>query len=171
MNQEELASIMRKQQQSLVVLDGTTPDAAEALHQITLEANGGKTTWKVSSFQAELVDPHTLYLGYQDAGQLVGYIGSMLVLDEASINNFAVLPSFKKRGIGTALMRQLLVCCKERDIQTVFLEVRVSNEAAISLYRKFGFEKVAFRKEYYVDPVEDADLFQLRVTDIDSSEQ
>ena len=146
---------------SIVVLNGTNPKTAQSLHEITKEANKNHSTWKVSSFQMELVDPNNFYLGYVENDELIGYIGSMHILDEASINNFGVLPIYKRKGIGTALMEELVHTCREKRIQKIFLEVRLSNQPAYLLYKKIGFEKIGYRKEYYVDPVEDAYLLCL----------
>lgn len=148
---------------TVVILDGTSPKTAETLYWITLKANGGNTTWKTSSFQMELADPNNLYLGYEENGELLGYIGCMLILDEGSINNFGVLPEYKKKGIGSKLMHQLLENCKEKEIKKLFLEVRISNQAAISIYKKVGFKKIGYRTDYYLDPVEDAYLCWLPI--------
>lgn len=148
---------------NIIILDGSSPKTAEALYWITLKANGGHTTWKISSFQMELVDPNNLYLGYEENGELLGYIGCMLILDEGSINNYGVLPEHKRKGIGSKLMHQLLENCKDKRINKLFLEVRISNEAAISIYKKVGFEQIGYRKNYYVDPVEDAYLCWLPI--------
>lgn len=147
--------------EKIVLLDGKDPRTAEVLYRITFEANQGQTTWKVSSFQMELSEKNNLYLGYQIDEQLVGYIGCQIVLDEMSINNFAVLPTYKKRGIGTALLEQLVAICEQKSVCNFYLEVRVSNLAAISLYKRAGFKQIALRKDYYQKPKEDAYILQL----------
>lgn len=82
---------------------------------------------------------------------VVGYIGMEVVAGEKHIINMAVHPGERRRGIGTKLIESFL------DPKAVcFLEVRVSNEAAQSLYEKYGFNKVGKRKNYYEDNGEDA---------------
>lgn len=152
----------------VIILNGMSPQTAESLYYITLQANENHTTWRASSFQMELADPHNLYLGYEEEGTLLGYIGCMLVLEEASINNYGVLPEHRRKGIGATLMEHLLSHCRKRDVEKVFLEVRISNQAAISLYKKFGFEKIGYRKDYYLDPVEDAYLCLLSINKTDT---
>lgn len=144
-----------------VLLKGDNPSVSQQLYAITVAANNGHTTWKPASFQSELDQERGLYIGLFRGGELVGYIGSMSVLDELSINNFAVLPACKRQGIGSRLMQELLEQSRKRGIQRIWLEVRVSNEAALRLYEQFGFEEVALRKNYYTEPVEDALLMQL----------
>ncbi len=146
---------------SVVILNGENPTIAQSLYDVTVAANNGQTTWKVSSFQTELSDSNHLYLGYYKEDSLVGYIGCQIILDEMSINNFAVHSDYKQQGIGTDLIKQLLAVCEEKEIRFFYLEVRVSNQAAIHLYKKMGFEEVALRKDYYQQPKEDAYIFQL----------
>lgn len=131
-------------------------ETAKALYEVTLAANNQHTTWSIASFQYELENEHNLYLVYVHEEEIIGYIGCSLVFDEASINNFGVLPSHMKKGIGTALMEALIETVKAKGIRYIYLEVRLSNEPAISLYKKVGFKQIAYRKKYYTNPVEDA---------------
>lgn len=129
---------------------------AEELYHITLAANNGHTTWTPHSFQYELENDHYFYLGFQVEGKLAGYIGCMLIADEISINNFAVLPQYGQHGIGTLLLERTIQAGIEKGAPHFILEVRVSNQRAISLYKKMGFQKISFRRDYYTEPVEDA---------------
>ena len=88
--------------------------------------------------------------------EIVGYIGYRSVLDEADITNVAVSPDLRKRGIGHRLLEKLLLMADERGIAVIYLEVRVSNTAAITLYEHAGFRVCGQRKNYYTDPEEDA---------------
>ena len=89
-------------------------------------------------------------------GRTVGYIGAVKVLDELQIINVAVSASLRKMGLGNMLMREFEALCQRQSIATVSLEVRESNAAAISLYKKFGFEITGRRKRFYKAPTEDA---------------
>ena len=82
---------------------------AQELHDITLLANDGHTSWKASSFLFELKEEHSVYLGCFEDEKLIGYICCMTVLDEASVNNFAVLPEYQGEGVGTALLRAMIL--------------------------------------------------------------
>lgn len=84
----------------------------------------------------------------------VGYIELSVAADEGYIYNIAVLPEYRKKGIGEALTRY--VCELFCDLSFITLEVRPSNTAAVNLYSKLGFEKVGERKNYYRKPEEDA---------------
>jgi len=87
---------------------------------------------------------------------VVGYICIWLVSDELHINNLAVHPRWRKRGIARELLRAALQHGRSGGAHAAFLEVRASNVAAQGLYRKFRFEPVGVRPRYYTHPVEDA---------------
>ena len=89
-------------------------------------------------------------------GTLAGYGFMLTVADEATLANIAVLPEFRKRGIGRAMALRLLDTCRERGAAVCFLEVRQSNLAARKLYADIGFDEISVRKGYYHNPTEDA---------------
>ena len=90
--------------------------------------------------------------------EVIGYIGMKVVLDEADITNVAVLPAYRKKGIAGKLLEQLLDEARQQGIYSIYLEVRDSNAAAITLYKHAGFKEVGKRKNYYEHPQEDARL-------------
>lgn len=92
-------------------------------------------------------------------GEFAGYIGAYTVLGESDIMTVAVSENYRKNGIGKMLVNALFdeLCGKS---EAVFLEVRASNSAAISLYTSLGFEKIGMRKNYYKLPTEDAILYK-----------
>ena len=92
----------------------------------------------------------------EEFGKVVGYVGFYHVMDEGNITNLAVLPGYKRIGVGENLMRFLIEKVNELGVKGITLEVRESNEAAISLYTKLGFDSVGIRKRFYEKPVEDA---------------
>lgn len=134
---------------------------AQELHDVTLLANDGHTSWKASSFLFELKEELSVYLGCFEDEKLIGYICCMTVLDEASVNNFAVLPEYQGEGVGTALLRAMILLLQEKAMAKLWLEVRVSNSGAYGLYKKMGFEDTYRRKDYYQAPVEDAYILEL----------
>ena len=83
-----------------------------------------------------------------------GFISTWIVADECEINNIAVDENFRKKGIASSLMRKILQDFK--NVKKYFLEVRKSNQRAINLYKKFGFEIVGERKDFYTQPTENA---------------
>jgi len=99
--------------------------------------------------------------------KVIGFVGYWSVLDEAHISTIAVRPEYRGRGIGEALLVGALAHAQKAGAVEASLEVRVSNAAAQNLYRKYGFEEVGRRKNYYRDNDEDAILMTakpLRVT-------
>ncbi|MED3548831.1 ribosomal protein S18-alanine N-acetyltransferase [Cytobacillus praedii] len=113
--------------------------------------------WSKEAFLNELTtNQYALYIGLEEDGKVIGYCGVWIVVDEAQITNVAILPEFRGRKLGEALMRQAMEVASERGARTMSLEVRVSNSIAQSLYRKLGFQNGGIRKNYYSDNQEDA---------------
>jgi ribosomal-protein-alanine N-acetyltransferase len=87
---------------------------------------------------------------------IVGFIVARQLADEIHINNVAVLPDFRGRGIGRQLLKAALSWGGEKHARQAVLEVRAGNEAAQQLYRSCGFEVIGRRRRYYKTPLEDA---------------
>ena len=96
-------------------------------------------------------------------GELVGYFILMAAAGEAHLLNLSVAARHQRRGHGTALLRQAAAIARERGAHNMFLEVRPSNRAAQDLYTRFGFRKIAVRRDYYPAQFgrEDALVFSL----------
>ena len=88
--------------------------------------------------------------------ELAGYICTMQVLDECTITNICVKQELRRHGIARYLMDNTIQTMDERGVRYYYLEVRISNRAAVNLYNHLGFRQVGLRKEYYHNPVEDA---------------
>ena len=95
-----------------------------------------------------------------DEENVVGYISLYLIIDEKEIVNVCVAPEYRGRGIGAMLVNAALEYERDKTAR-VMLEVRASNEGAISLYKKFGFLPVGVSKNHYSKPREDAVLMNL----------
>ena len=93
--------------------------------------------------------------------RIAGFIVARLIADELHVNNVAVRPEFRGRGLGSALLRTTLDGARQRNAKIAQLEVRAGNAAAQNLYRRCGFETVGRRKNYYRGPTEDALLMSL----------
>lgn len=139
-----------------ILIKHMTPEDVVQVHQI--EEACFSTPWSLENFKAVFRYEYNHYLTAWDGEKIVGFIGLMEVAGEGDITNVAVLPSHRKRGIGDQLVSSMIALAKEREISKIMLEVRASNEAAIHLYEKYGFEFLCIRKNYYQKPTEDANI-------------
>lgn len=113
--------------------------------------------WTLSLFLTELsMRSSRSYVVARVGGALVGYAGLMVSLDEAHVTNIAVDPAWQRHKIGTRLLLRLHKEALARGARHMTLEVRVSNQAAQAMYRRFGFETEGLRKDYYAESHEDA---------------
>ncbi len=112
--------------------------------------------WSADSIASELVNPLSYWLVAEVDGQVAGYVGSQSVLDAADMMNIAVSPDYRRQGIAKALVNELTAYLSKNNVIALLLEVRVSNEPAITLYEKMGFQQVGRRPNYYRNPREDA---------------
>lgn len=112
--------------------------------------------WSLDSFKNELNNTDAVYFCAVENEKAIGYAGMWCVWDEGQITNIAVHPKHRKCGAGGKLINALIDDAISKKIERLFLEVRVSNASAISLYFKFGFEECGIRKKYYADNLEDA---------------
>ena len=112
--------------------------------------------WSEASIASELKNPLSLWLVACADGVVAGYVGSQSVLGEADMMNLAVAPAYRRQGIAKALLAALESELSQRDVHSITLEVRQSNEAARTLYQQNGYEQVGLRPGYYRNPKEDA---------------
>ena len=112
--------------------------------------------WTREMLESQLPDGQHVFFVAEEDGKILGYVGMMFVLDEGSIANVAVDPAARRRGIGRALIAELIWRAQALALSFVTLEVREHNEPAIRLYAGFGFEPVGLRKQYYDAPKENA---------------
>lgn len=117
----------------------------------------GDHHWSKDSFYGELSNNLAHYYSAFDLeGNLLGYAGSWLVIDEAHITTIAVKRELQRKKIGEALLNKIISDCYKNEIKYITLEVRASNSAAIGLYEKYGFKSLGTRKGYYQNNNEDA---------------
>lgn len=108
-------------------------------------------------------DKHELIV-FDDDNKIKGYISMTYIIDEGYIDNIAVIKEFRHKGIGDELLINLLNRSWNLNLKFVSLEVRKSNQAAISLYKKHGFVQEGLIKNYYSKPIEDALILTVRKT-------
>lgn len=126
---------------------------------VSLEEKCFSSPWTKNMFLGDLKSENTCYYGAFDENyNLIGYAGMWISIDDGQITNVAVHPDFRRKGIAYSLVLNLVQACKHKNLESITLEVRESNNNAISLYEKLGFERVGLRKNYYKNPSENAIL-------------
>ena len=113
--------------------------------------------WTKADFEREMTqNQFAIYRIAVLDGKIVGYAGMWHIVTEGHITNVAVLPEYRRQGIGNALIEEMIVIAEQKEMIGMTLEVRISNIAAQKLYTKYGFRPEGFRKNYYQDTKEDA---------------
>lgn len=118
--------------------------------------------WSETALRNELENGFARFLVALIDGKTAGYIGAHNVLGEVYITNVAVLPRYRRQGVAEKLIKSLVDLSLNENADFITLEVRKSNDAAISLYTKTGFKEVGLRKNFYENPREDALLMTFR---------
>ena len=126
---------------------------------VELERQCFSMPWTAEQLRGQMKDKlHEFIAAEAMDGAILGYVGMTYVIDEGYISNVAAAPANRRQGIGSRLVEALLKRAEELELAFVTLEVRESNEAAIELYKKYGFSQVGLRKNYYDLPKENAIL-------------
>ena len=124
---------------------------------MAVEHDSFLTPWSRSAFEEELAQTRLArYIVAVENGEIVGYAGTWLVINEAHVTNVAVSGQRRREGIGRLLMQKLMELARDNDMESMTLEVRVSNAAARHLYEQLGFVEAGIRKNYYSETKEDA---------------
>jgi ribosomal-protein-alanine N-acetyltransferase len=124
---------------------------------IEIEEKSFNPPWSREAFLLELTkNLLAKYIVAEVDGQVVGYGGIWLIIDEGHVTNIAVDEEYRGKGIGSKILEGLIQICRDRNMTAMTLEVRKSNVVAQSLYRKYGFKEYGIRKGYYQDNNEDA---------------
>jgi [ribosomal protein S18]-alanine N-acetyltransferase len=124
---------------------------------LRIEGENNTRGWSLGLFMSELGQRSgRIYLVAKVDGTVVGYAGALLAATDAHVTTVSVDPSWKRQSIATRMLLVLTRRAVELGAEALTLEVRASNEAAIGLYRRFGFVPAGIRKDYYADTGEDA---------------
>ena len=132
-------------------------DINNAKEVFKIEKEVQQNPWSLNSIESHLNHPKSFSLGIKMDNVICAFILALMFDSEVHILNLSVSKEYQRKGVGTKLLNACLV----DSIDKAFLEVRTSNQAAISLYRKNGFKLLGTRKNYYTDNKEDAHLFEL----------
>ncbi len=154
--ESKFPQILEMIQNKPVVREMTESDIKEIAH---LEKECFSEPWSENSLREELNNETARFYMLRDSASLLGYIGANNICNEVYITNVAVNSKHRGKGYGKALVNHLI---KQSELERAFfitLEVRKSNENAISLYEKCGFKNVGERKNFYSKPTEDAIIY------------
>ncbi|MGB6778479.1 MULTISPECIES: ribosomal protein S18-alanine N-acetyltransferase [Planococcus] len=122
-----------------------------------IEKQSFTLAWTKEAFEQEMLKNEFAYYVLAETQEgVVGYCGMWLVMDEAHITNIAISPKERGKKFGEALMKEAIETAKAQGAKLMTLEARVSNIAALNLYKKLGFKNGGIRKGYYTDNQEDA---------------
>lgn len=122
---------------------------------VAIENDNFSAPWTETGFFTYLMREDALFLVAEEAEEILGYCGVIMAVDEGDITNVSVKKTIQGKGVGTALLKELIRQTADKGVLTLFLEVRESNQPALALYEKQGFVRMGVRKNYYTDPVED----------------
>lgn len=112
--------------------------------------------WSEKAIKAAINDDLSHFIVAKIGNEVVGYGGMYSVMGEGYIYNIAVKRKYRKFGIGTNIVNELVNYSKIKSLNFLSLEVRKSNTPAINLYSNCGFKKIGNRKNFYTNPLEDA---------------
>jgi ribosomal-protein-alanine N-acetyltransferase len=130
---------------------------------IKIERISFSTPWSEAAFFSEIHKSYSLARVAVSGDTIVGYICVDYILNECHIMNLAVHPDFRRQGIATILLEEVMKELRKKGCRFFYLEVRFSNTGARAFYERFSFRIVGIRKKYYTSPNEDAALMMLRI--------
>lgn len=143
--------MMQNEQPELIQADKSHLD-----EMMEIEKASFHTPWSRMFFLNILEGANTYCSAYQERGRILGYSLLVTAGDEGEIYNIAVAPECRGRGVGTRILNSSIACGRKLGLCKLYLEVRVGNANAISMYKGAGFTGQAVRRWYYTCPIEDA---------------
>jgi len=132
---------------------------------VQIESEAFTSPWQADTFHTLLDRPgaELWVLESADGTAVIGYAVLWCILDQGELANIAIASEHRGRGHGALLLDKVLEVARGRGVESLYLEVRISNTKAAELYRSFGFSQVGIRKRYYDSPTEDAILMVARL--------
>ena len=122
---------------------------------VAIEEESFSLPWTVKGFEESLELKYSRFYVVVMDDEVVGYIGTYFIGDEVDITNIAVSQKYRRKGMADKLIEAVLVYSEDIKAVAINLEVRPSNVPARCLYKKYGFEELGIRKNFYTKPVED----------------
>ena len=125
-----------------------------------IETSTKVSDWSMSTIEDLFKYNYRYFYVLLDNTDIIGFAGISVVMEEGDIEDIAILPEYQGQHLSSLLMKAILKKASDLDVYKLTLEVRASNEKAISLYTKYGFKQIDVRKGYYKNPGEDAIIMQ-----------
>lgn len=138
---------------------------AEELLQTAESGFENGSPWKNKHFYhtLEAVNSVIFTATTEEENKIVGLLIASISVGEADIYMVVVNEEYKQNRIGYQLFEHLIEHCRKEEVESIFLEVRLSNKPAIGLYESLGFKRLNVRKAYYSSPIEDAIVMHFKV--------
>lgn len=115
------------------------------------------TPWSKNLLASEIYNNNSNFLvAVDEFNKVLGYVGLKFILDEGYITNIAVFPQYRNNGVASELLKRTIEFGYAKNLKFISLEVRKSNVYAISIYKNLGFALIGERKNFYIDPQENA---------------
>ena len=130
------------------------PDDAALIAK--LDAQARTDFWSISQIQAELAFCPAINLILEDNDIPAGFALSRRILDELEIDMVAIIPGYRRQGLGRQLVDHLINLARSASVNQIFLEVAATNSTARALYRTVGFKQIDIRRNYYAHTGDDA---------------
>lgn len=146
--------------ESLSIFPMTDQDLPQVL---LIEQQSFPVPFSEKLFRMEIQLEIAQILVVKEGEQVLGYIDYWFVIPEIHLVNIAVDPVKRRKGIGALMMRHMIGDARKNHVEEIILDVRVSNEKALALYKGLGFRKLSVRKGYYQDNKEDALVMRLKL--------
>lgn len=142
----------------MIRIRSAVPDDLGAILRIESESFG-IDAWSEDAFLPYFKT--SPFLVASDTDTIVGYLVVFLRAGRPEIDSVAVLPSHRRRNVAERMLRRIIAQLRRKGYSSVYLSVRTSNEPALRLYRKLGFQRIRRIREYYDDG---ADAFRLKLS-------
>lgn len=154
---EQPKSMQQVQEQEQTSLEFRSMTVQDIPHVVEIEQESFTTPWSSQAFMNELTNNHfAQYIILEYDGEVAGYGGMWIIMDEAHVTNIAIKSKYRGRKWGERLLIELQNSAAFLGAVRMTLEVRKSNQIAQRLYEKHGFRRVGIRPKYYTDNNEDA---------------
>jgi len=133
---------------------------ADTLHTVAASGFSGQALWTKKQIFHTLEAKNSLVIVADVAEEIVGFIAASQADDVVDLFIVVVAEPYKEKGFGRRLLEYLIAWAQDQKMREIILETRRSNQAALALYERVGFDQVGVRKAYYSRPIEDALLLK-----------